>query len=44
MLAEHGDAGASRPATGPSPAISAAALNSYLDAGRGEIAPSPTGS
>ena len=32
MLAEHGNAGASRPATGPSPAISATALNSYVNA------------
>ena len=32
MLAEHGNAGASRPATGPPPAISATALNSYVNA------------
>ncbi len=32
MLAGHGNVGASRPATGPSPAISAAALNSYVNA------------
>lgn len=32
MLAGHGNAGASRAAAGPSPAISAAALNSYVNA------------
>jgi hypothetical protein len=32
MLTEHGNAGASRPATGPPPAVSATALNSYVNA------------